>query len=517
MTDVSIEQGIVRGLFRDGCYQFLGIPYAAPPVGALRWRSPMPPAAWTGIREATSFGNAAIQAADTGLELGAEPSEDCLYLNVWTNAVGTDTLQPVMVWIHGGGFLNGSSSMKKWTGESLAQKDVVVVSMNYRLGALGFLSHPDAGGNFGVQDWIAALTWVSKNIRTFGGDPSKVTVFGQSSGGAAVRALLSAPAAHSLFHRAIIQSAGYEPYAVVSTPSLKRVSEASQIVFDLLGTEDLDLLRQLPAEQIRQAALKANGTKPPPGQLHTPANLQWYPVPDGKAITDGFDGWPEIVPVMFGCTSDEMRGFYRPNGLYGRPEMVPAEVYTQATLKQMARALAGEKADDILAHYAKTDMTPYASLAHLGSVAIWTEPALATYNRFARLQRTAYFYKFGRVSPAARRSHLLGYHSSEIPYIFGPMTRHTKWDPLGDPKGVSMTVPMETPVDRDFDITDVQIAQAMQEAWVEFARTGTPSSKGQAWPACTESNPRYTLIRDEVEVKRLEIDPVEAMINSTRI
>jgi len=255
MRNIRIEQGLLSGAEQDGVHRFLGLPFAQPPVGELRWQPPRPPSGWDGVRDATKFGNAAIQTANTGFDVGASQSEDCLYLNVWTTDPDPASRQPVMVWMHGGGFLNGAASMKLWTGEELARRGVTVVSVNYRLGAFGFLTHPDVGSNFGVLDWVAALSWISKNIQAFGGDPDNVTIFGQSAGGAAVRALLSTKTAKGLFHRAIIQSAGFEDYAVVDSPSYQRSAAATEKLFDQLGSHDIDVLRQVPTEKVRAASL----------------------------------------------------------------------------------------------------------------------------------------------------------------------------------------------------------------------------------------------------------------------
>src|ERR1700740_1683397 len=208
MSTVRIEQGAVRGTERDGVHSFLGIPYAAAPLGPRRWAAPATPPSWDGVREATAFGSSSMQTVRGGVDPVTPESEDCLNLNVWTAEPAPGAGLPVMVWIPGGSFLNGSSAMALWSGRWLAKRAVVVVSINYRLGAFGFLTHPDLGANFGVLDWISALTWVRTNIAAFGGDSDNVTVFGQSAGGAASRALLCTPAARGLFHRAIIQAPG---------------------------------------------------------------------------------------------------------------------------------------------------------------------------------------------------------------------------------------------------------------------------------------------------------------------
>ncbi|MFC9844427.1 carboxylesterase/lipase family protein [Streptomyces sp. NPDC060223] len=496
MRTVRTGQGSVRGKENDGVHAFLGLPYAAPPVGALRWRPPAPPAPWSGVREATAFGAAAMQTAGNGRGpgLGAEQSEDCLYLNVWTPEPDGAAQLPVMVWIHGGGFIGGSASDPLFSGETLARHGVVVVSVNYRLGAFGFLTDPRTGTNFAVGDWVAALTWVAENITAFGGDPGNVTVFGQSAGAVAVRTLLSTPSARGLFHRGIIQSAGFEDYAVAASPSYERAARATEEVFGFLGSKDPDELRQLSAERVREASWATAGTTAPPGQVHTPANLVWYPTVDGEVVTEGFSNWPANLPVMFGSTQDEARFFDRPDGLHGRPGLDPAEVYTPRTLAAMAGTLGGSRADDILADFDSRGLTTYEALAELSTSAVWHEPELTSYERFTALGRTCYSYRFARVSPSARRSGMLAFHMAELPYLFRRIT------------------PGE-----DYDETDAGISEVLRHAWTEFARTGVPRGPdGAAWPACDASAPRQTLIADTVHSRPLPVGPVTGMIHSLR-
>ena len=494
MSTVQTHEGAVLGMERDGVHSYLGIPYAAPPVGELRWREPRPPAAWSGVRDATRFGNAAIQTVHTGMDLRAAQSEDCLNLNVWTTAPGADSLQPVMVWIHGGGFLNGSSSLTNWPGDQLCRSGAVVVSMNYRLGAFGFLTHPEVGANFGMLDWIAALQWVRANIREFGGDPENVTVFGQSAGGAATRALLSAPSARGLFHKAIIQSAGFEDYAVVGSPSYERSVKASAALVERLGVDSVAAARSATTEQVREASFVLSGTNPPEGQVHTPANLTWYPIVDGSTMLDEFAGWPADVPVLVGCTQDEARMFVQPTMLYAHPEMLPEATYTPETRAAMARAMGGERSEQILAHFAETRSSDYAAIAEVITAGVWHEPAAATLERFATLGRTCYAYRFARVSPGARMSDLLARHSAEIAYLFG-----------------SMAPPQA------YDQTDEEVAREMQHAWSEFARTGTPRSvDGSVWPRYTIESPHVAWIGDTTEVRPLVATAVEAFIREAR-
>ena len=215
---VKVEGGAVKGAVADGVLSFKGIPFAAPPVGDLRWRPPQPVVPWTGVKEATAYGHDCAQkpVAIDAAPLGTEPSEDCLVLNVWRPAEKTSAALPVMVWIYGGGFVNGGSSPAVYDGSQFAKQGVVLVSFNYRIGRFGFFAHPALSaehpgeplGNYALMDQIAALKWVQKHIAGFGGNPKDVTVFGESAGGMSVHALLTSPAAKGLFHKAIIESGG---------------------------------------------------------------------------------------------------------------------------------------------------------------------------------------------------------------------------------------------------------------------------------------------------------------------
>ncbi len=221
-SPIKTETGLVSGAAASvaGVRQYLGIPYAAPPIGPNRWRAPQPAAKWDGVKAATAFGLPCIQPKVFGdIDFGDRISEDCLSLNVWTNATSAAAKLPVMVWIHGGGFVAGASSEPRQDGSRLAGKGVVVVSMNYRLGLMGFFAHPElskeapykASGNYGLLDQIAALQWVQKNIAAFGGDPGNVTIFGESAGSFAVSMLMASPLAKGLFHKAIGESGASFP------------------------------------------------------------------------------------------------------------------------------------------------------------------------------------------------------------------------------------------------------------------------------------------------------------------
>src|ERR1700678_3589098 len=268
---------------------FRGVPYAAPPIGNLRWRGPQASRSWTGVRHADKFGDVCMQNA---LKPGSfyqvefyespEPmSEDCLYLNLWTAASSTAEKRPVMVWLHGGGFVEGSGSLPSFNGESLAKKGVVLVTINYRLGVFGFLAHPEltkespfhASGNYGMPDQLAAPKWVKANIRQFGGDPDNVTIFGQSAGAGSVIDLCASPLAKGYFRRAIVQSGGFMPAEDLKAAEQTGVSFAKK-----MGVASLSELRSKPAAEIQRIAI------PPPSGAG--ANIsRFWPIVDGYFLT----------------------------------------------------------------------------------------------------------------------------------------------------------------------------------------------------------------------------------------
>ena len=228
-------------------------------------------------------------------------------------------------------------------------------------------------------------------------------------------------------------------------------------------------------------------------------------------MDDDFSGWPTDVPVLFGCTQEEARFFLKPTGLYGQPESDPGQIYTHSTLEHMAKVLGGEHAADILTYFASTDLTPYEALTELITTAIWLEPALATFQRFAELGRASYAYRFARVSPGARRSGLLAYHSAEIPYLFGTLTV--------EETDTNVVNPFITPSEAGgYNKIDTEVANVVQHAWTEFARTGIPQSPdGTPWPSVNRSDPQFTVIADLPQGRPLDISTVTQMINFLRV
>jgi len=253
-SEIRTEAGLVRGTPRDAhdVLAFKGIPYAAAPVGKLRWHAPQPPSPWSGVRDAVAHGARCLSALEKDREPGPR-SEDCLYLNVWTAANSTAEKRPVMVWVHGGGFQFGSSAGPAIDGTALAQKGVIVVSFNYRLGVLGFLAHPDLdaegpSGNYGLQDQLAALRWVKGNIAGFGGDPDNVTLFGESAGAHAIGILMTSPLAQGLFHKAIGESGAFWDGRNGPLESFEEARARGQAFTRQQGDMSIAALRALPAE-----------------------------------------------------------------------------------------------------------------------------------------------------------------------------------------------------------------------------------------------------------------------------
>jgi para-nitrobenzyl esterase len=316
VTPVKVEGGLVRGVVEDGLTIYRGIPYAAPPIGNLRWRAPQPAQSWSGVRSGAEYGRACMQVNPAIKDL-PPPSEDCLFVNVWTPAARGGERLPVMVWIHGGCFTAGTPGERLYHGEWLAKKGVVVVSVGYRLGAFGFLAHPElskedehgVSGNYGLLDMVAGLQWVRKNIGAFGGDPGRVTIFGESAGAIAVSQLAVSPLAKGLFHGAISQSGGsFGPVSATggSGENMRPLDVAERdgaAWATATGASSLAALRALPADRVLAASQGQRGVS--------------WPVTDGHVIPDDqyrlyAAGRFHDVPVLIGYNSDEGATFGAP-------------------------------------------------------------------------------------------------------------------------------------------------------------------------------------------------------------
>lgn len=460
--EATVAQGQLAGK-QDGLVQaFLGIPFAAPPVGDLRWRAPQPAPAWTGTREASDFGASCMQGL---LPEGRAPwtaeyvvqnkvSEDCLSLNVWTPGK-TGVKKPVMVWIHGGGFNEGSGSVLIYNGSALAGRDMVVVTINYRLGALGFLAHPgitleaksngEPPANFGLQDQIAALSWIKQNIAAFGGDPDNVTIAGQSAGAMAVHALVSSPMAKGLFVRAIAQS-GLP--TIIPIPSLAEAEKQGAQFASEKGARDLAQLRALPADAFV-------------GSAATPGGLRFGALVDGALLPATpteilASGRFNDVPMIVGQTANEGSAFpgYGDGG----------EAAYQAFLSRSF----GSSASRFRKLYpADTDVARAQSMRTasrdrgLAMIDIWARARAATG------KTSVYTYLYSHTEPGEGADRFGAFHSSEIPYVMSTL---------------------DASPERKFTLADRQLSLTISSYWVNFVHTGNPNGDGLPhWPAVTQS------------------------------
>ena len=454
---VAITDGRLRGLQVGGTGEYLGIPYAAPPVGPLRWQPPQPPARWTGIRAATRFAPHCAQPA--GPFGRASTSENCLYLNVFGPAQQHASSLPVMLWIHGGGFVGGESD--DYDPSGLVADGVIVVTINYRLGALGFLAHPaladhpgGPSGDYGLMDQQAALRWVQGNIRAFGGDPANVTVFGESAGGQSVLLQLASPTAHGLFAHAIAESGGYAQY-----PEPLAAAEAAGRAFAKkagCASQTARCLRSLPVATILADQDQSGASADIDGLVLT------QPL---KTALAGGDF--NRVPVINGSNHDEWRLFVALATFEGHRVTAANYLPMIAATLHVSRAIA----QVIAAQYPISSYpSPALALSALGTDAIFACPTLLLDQSLSRYVPT-YAYEFNdENAPAAYPSPGFPYgatHASELQYLFGlPASSHGT-----------------------LSARQQQLAAAMRSEWTSFARSGVPSSRGEpAWPRMTAGN-----------------------------
>lgn len=452
---VKTKNGLVSGTKQDGISIFEGIPFAAPPVGQLRWRAPQAAANWKGVRKCDHFSAGDVQTDPLPFMMYTEEfltprkplSEDCLYLNVWTGAKSNASRLPVIVFIHGGGFVSGAASCPIYDGLAVAKKGVVYVSINYRLGAFGFLAHPGltkeadgkSSGNYAFLDQIAALKWVNQNIAAFGGDPSRVTIMGQSAGAFSVNALVASPLAKGLFWGAIVQSGGM----MNSGLNTKHLAEAEQDGLALekkLNASSLADMRSKSADEVLTAA----------GGLHLGPVIDGYVLPDD--VYNIFkQGKQNSVPLLMGFNTGD--GF-----LTGKP-MDPQ------TYKADAEKKYGDLAPRFLQLYpGNTDdevKQSQIAVARAG-FAEWQAHTWANFEN-ERGNKNTYLYWFAHVPPYADEKQNYGaFHSSEITFALNDLdTWHRPWRP-----------------------EDYKLAGEMSSYWVNFAKTGNPNGKGLPdWPA----------------------------------
>ncbi|MDZ7676401.1 MAG: carboxylesterase/lipase family protein [Acidimicrobiales bacterium] len=474
-TTIETRTGPVRGEHKRGAFRCKGIPFAAPPVGGLRFRPPQPPVPWTGAHDGTGRFPIAPQPmagmeAAAGGAGGAEQSEaGCLTLNVWTPAAD-DAERPVLFWIHGGGFLTGAGTTPWYEGSALARRDVVVVTTNYRLGALGFLElgSLDAdladSGNVGLLDQIAALEWVRDNIEAFGGDPGNVTIAGESAGGMSVATLMGTPAAQGLFHKAVPQSG-----AASHVTDLAGAGENAEKLLALLGVDTIEALRALPAEDLIEAQGKVGS------EFGRAGGLPFQPVVGGSVLPrqplDAVrDALSADIPLLTGTNRHEMRLFTALD-----PRVVPDD---RARVEHLVDRRSGGNGAAILAAYeAAGESTSRGLYEAAATDMVFRMPAIDLLEAHAA-HAPSYGYEFHFESTAFDGALGAG-HAVEIPFMFDNLDRG----------GVEF---FTGPATDDMHT----LATTMADAWAAFAHTGVPAADGLPdWPAYTPDD-RQTMILD---------------------
>ena len=457
--EVRIDTGAVRGAPRDagGVLAYKGIPYAAPPVGDLRWRAPQPVRAWDGVQDRTQFGNRCLSALENDPEPGPPRSEDCLSLSVWTAAQQAEEKRPVMVWIHGGGFQFGSSSSRVSDGTQLARKGVVVVSLNYRVGVLGFLAHPELdadgpSGNYGLQDQVAALRWVQANIARFGGDPGNVTIFGESAGAHAIGILMASPPAKGLFHKAIGESGAFWDGRNGALESYDEAHRRGMAFAQRMGAASIGALRAMPAETLNAGAMW-NFTMNPMVTAFSP-NVDRYVVPEVPATR--FERGEQMrIPLLAGWNAAEdfpFRAFDLPHA--------NAQQFRSAAEQMFGK---GRMAEFLKLYPASTDVEAKIAADELTADIVISEQVWTWLRLQQRLGGVpVYGYNFTYTSPYVP----IASHLVEVPFVFGTLTPQFVVGGKAPPSD-----------------TDRQLSAAMMDYWVNFAAKGDPNGPGlPQWP-----------------------------------
>lgn len=485
--EIKTNAGVLRGVTENNISVFKGIPYAAPPVGEFRWRPPQPVNSWEGVRDATEFGPNCAQAGwGTAPGTIAEgSSEDCLYLNLWLPAERKSKAKlPVMVWIHGGGFVGGSGTGP--TGEEFAEKGIILITINYRLGRLGHFAFPalskehpeEPKGSYAFMDQIAALEWVQENIAAFGGNPDNVTIFGFSAGGVSVHSLMTIPDARGLFHKVISQSGGgrdgvltgrpidkenADPFYTVSAETIGK-NFARKHGIEGSDAAALAKLRALSVEEIVDGGQETDGQEGP----------RTYPGPifDGKFVTESAEsaykaGRQANVQLIIGSNSAEIGGSF---------------VNTSSSKEELF-SLFGELEGEAKAAYDPEDNKEFAEvITKFNTDWVWGEPARMTAKAFVAKDAPTYIYLFSYVPEALKERMQYGAgHGSEVGYVFNNLNAR---------RGGSEPSP-----------EDKKVAEMMNSYWVNFAKTGDPNGAGlPKWPEYTPQNEKILEIESDGEL-----------------
>ena len=510
--EITLDSGKVRGLLlgeKKDIESYKGIPYAAPPIGDLRWKAPQPPAKWEGVRDAFTFGAAcpqrvpAMMKAIPQMAINAPYNEDCLFVNVWTPTERTDKKLPVLYWIHGGGYTMGAASQPAYDGEKLARLGCVVVSINYRLGPFGFLAHPalskesdrNVSGNYGLLDQIEGLQWVKRNIAAFGGDPNHVMIFGESAGGGSVLSLMVSPLAKGLFHAAAAQSAPEMDLGMLRQEREGRPSaeaEGVKLIEKCGLTESATTadMRKLDADFLVKTfpSLEVDG--------NFELNLKGLPLPIAP-IVDGYviptepniafaEGKENKVPMIVGNTRDEMSMF-----LMGTKTPTDPAIY----LKELKEDF-GELAEAMSTAYpASTGKEIRAAIMELVGDAMFVSQSRYAARTHASSGNKSYRYEFARGSKQGLLRAMGAHHGSELAFLF--------------------QIPAQP------DETDKAISNAMGHYWINFAATGDPNGKDlPPWPSYTADTDEVVQFGDEVKTlkqhRKEKLDTLDQHLRAKR-
>lgn len=456
---IQVDGGLISGLESSDkeVYIFKGIPFAAPPIGDLRWRPPTPVDPWEGVKECNTFGASGVQPSPEPFYMWSEEflipkepiNEDCLYLNIWTPAKRTDENRPVMVWIHGGGFTSGSGSVPIYDGEAMARKGVVFVNINYRLGIFGFFAHPeltaesayDASGNYGLMDQIAALKWVKNNIAQFGGDPENITIAGQSAGAASVAYLIASPLTKNLFSKAIAESGAglFSMVPSLERPGLHNLEMAEQEGMRItteLDAKSITTLRTIPAADLLQKV-----------------RYRAHPIIDGHVL-------PERVAKIYRENKQNkvslLTGWNEDDGILIRGTQ-DAKAFKEGILSQW-----GKLSEELLIFYPATND----SIAKISQHKLQRDLAFGSQNYtlaniLSDQGRDVFVYRFTRDVPDGDQEDFGAFHTGEVPYALNNLNF----------------------VDRPFEPIDYKLSDAMASYWVNFIKSGDPNDDEHSqWP-----------------------------------